>query len=324
MGRAYFIKGKIESKRKNHKKALLNFKKAIPSIIDDEYYDFLSITYSNIGFAFDSLNNYKEALSYHLKVDSIYKKNGIRNILMENSYQFLIKDAKINNNLEKQLAYTNNLIEIKEYNLTHKNSVISMFVNKQEIPNLKKEKETLESKIKTQRNYTIFFSGLMIVFLGLFIFQIKKKTLYKKQFKKLMNQKGITQNSNGTAKISLNISEEVITSILKQLHTFENNKDFLKADINLQKLANDFTTNTRYLSKVINQHKETSFSNYINQLRIHYTVEKLKSDSLLRKYTIKAIAHEVGFKNVESFSKAFYKFTKLKPSYFIKELEKQK
>ncbi|WP_416370339.1 helix-turn-helix domain-containing protein [Tenacibaculum ovolyticum] len=81
-------------------------------------------------------------------------------------------------------------------------------------------------------------------------------------------------------------------------------------------------TNTNYLSKVINQHKNTTFSNYINRLRIDYIVEKLKTDSLLRKYTIKTIANEAGFKNTESFSKAFYKFTEIKPSYFIKELEK--
>ncbi|WP_121147007.1 helix-turn-helix domain-containing protein [Tenacibaculum discolor] len=72
----------------------------------------------------------------------------------------------------------------------------------------------------------------------------------------------------------------------------------------------------------MNQYKNTSFSNYVNQLRIEYTVEKLKNDTLWRKYTVKAIAQEVGFKNAESFSKAFYKFTSIKPSYFIKELEK--
>ncbi|WP_159025502.1 AraC family transcriptional regulator [Aquimarina sp. Aq78] len=45
---------------------------------------------------------------------------------------------------------------------------------------------------------------------------------------------------------------------------------------------------------------------------------------LYRKYTVQAIAQEIGFNNSEAFSKAFYKKTGIYPSYFIKKLEKQK
>ncbi|NVK53168.1 MAG: AraC family transcriptional regulator, partial [Flavobacteriaceae bacterium] len=46
-------------------------------------------------------------------------------------------------------------------------------------------------------------------------------------------------------------------------------------------------------------------------------------DRQFRKYSVKAIAHEVGFNTAESFSKAFFKFAGIKPSYFIKELNKK-
>jgi AraC-like DNA-binding protein len=50
----------------------------------------------------------------------------------------------------------------------------------------------------------------------------------------------------------------------------------------------------------------------------------LQKDTTIRKYTIKAIANEVGFNTSEPFAKAFYKKTGLKPSYYIKKLnEKQ-
>ncbi|CAM1363503.1 helix-turn-helix domain-containing protein [Tenacibaculum xiamenense] len=88
-------------------------------------------------------------------------------------------------------------------------------------------------------------------------------------------------------------------------------------------MASKFDTNASYLSKVVNHYKQTSFSNYINQLRIEYCIEQLKNNKLWRKYTIKAIANEVGFNKAESFSKAFYKYTELRPSYFIKELKKK-
>jgi len=49
----------------------------------------------------------------------------------------------------------------------------------------------------------------------------------------------------------------------------------------------------------------------------------LKQDSRFRKFTIKAIANEIGFNTDQAFSKAFYKRTGIYPSYFIKELDKQ-
>ncbi|QTD36723.1 AraC family transcriptional regulator [Polaribacter batillariae] len=85
--------------------------------------------------------------------------------------------------------------------------------------------------------------------------------------------------------------------------------------------AKDLNSNTNYLSKIINHYKGLSFSNYLNTLRINFIISELKVNSLYRKFTIKAIAEEAGFNNPESFSKAFYKITNVKPSFFMKQLE---
>jgi len=50
----------------------------------------------------------------------------------------------------------------------------------------------------------------------------------------------------------------------------------------------------------------------------------LKDDRIFRRYTIKTISYECGFSNPESFSKYFYKKYKIYPSFFIKQLEKEK
>ena len=118
------------------------------------------------------------------------------------------------------------------------------------------------------------------------------------------------------------IPTKIINTILKLLLAFERNHEYIQNGITLSSLAKKFKTNTKYLSQIINQHKEKSFNNYINELRINYAVEKLKTDLKFRKYSINGIAEEVGFNTSESFSKAFYKNTGIKPSYFIKELEK--
>jgi len=71
---------------------------------------------------------------------------------------------------------------------------------------------------------------------------------------------------------------------------------------------------------IINHHKEKNFSNYLNDLRIEYVIKELKTNIVLRKYTIEALANEIGFNSSESFSKAFYRKTGIYPSYYIKRL----
>ena len=131
----------------------------------------------------------------------------------------------------------------------------------------------------------------------------------------------VLKNTRSKEKI-LNISDDIIASILDGLQSFEKTKQFLSLKVTLNSLAKDLNTNSNYLSKVVNHHKKTSFANYINSLRIDYFINLVKKDSTLRKYTIKAIATEVGFSNAESFSKAFVKHKGIRPSYFLKELEK--
>ena len=97
----------------------------------------------------------------------------------------------------------------------------------------------------------------------------------------------------------------------------------MSQEITLNEVAKSFGTNSTYLSKVINLEKGKNFSHYINDLRIDYTVEELKDNLRFRKYTIKAIANESGFKSAESFSKTFYKKYGIYPSYYIKQLGNQ-
>jgi AraC-like DNA-binding protein len=119
---------------------------------------------------------------------------------------------------------------------------------------------------------------------------------------------------------SIGIAEEVVQQILGKLQVFESDGGFLDSTITIQKVATVLNTNSKYLSKIINEFKGKSFVQYSNDLRIEYSIIQLKKDSKLRNYTIQALALEFGFNNAESFSTAFLKKTGIKPTYFIKEL----
>jgi AraC-like DNA-binding protein len=78
------------------------------------------------------------------------------------------------------------------------------------------------------------------------------------------------------------------------------------------------------LSKVINEQKGKTFVHYINDLRITYAVDQLQAQPKLRNYTMLSLAKEFGFNSAEAFAAAFYKRHKIKPTFFIKELENEK
>lgn len=97
---------------------------------------------------------------------------------------------------------------------------------------------------------------------------------------------------------------------------------FLKKGLTLQKLSDQFKTNSTYLSKVINQYTGKNFSTYLNDLRIEYAIQLLKTEKITQKYTIKALGEMTGFTTSKHFSDAFQVYTGLRPSYFIDELAK--
>jgi len=116
------------------------------------------------------------------------------------------------------------------------------------------------------------------------------------------------------------ISDEITKKILNDLKNFETKELFLKNDVTIRSLSKEINTNTKYLSKTVNDHKNNNFNTYLNNLRIDYTIKVLNEKPKYRNYTISSLAKEVGFNNSESFSRSFRHITGKKPSVYIKEL----
>ena len=161
---------------------------------------------------------------------------------------------------------------------------------------------------------------------NIFLRQLSKKKKYfsKKTFNTLMN--GIVEDLNQD---ELSIMDESVIYlpisklklITEQLEKFEENECFLKSSITLSNLSPKLNTNSKYLSKTINVYKKKTFTQYINDLRIEYLIEKLNTDKTFKNYTIQAIATEIGFNTPNAFSRAFFKKTGMYPSEYIKELD---
>ncbi|WP_162900343.1 helix-turn-helix domain-containing protein [Aquimarina sp. AD10] len=292
----------------------------------------LSMAYFFYGKTLSALGQEKDAISSHIKVDEIFQE--IDEIMPNNreNYEILINYYKKLGDKDNQLKYIQQLITVDSILHTNYRYLIKEVVQNYDTPRLLSEKQKIIDSLETGKktSYTII-SILGIVCLSLFILWLinrKRQKKYKRRFEELYHKKDAPEEHDTKTiiqkkKTKLTIPEESIKEILNKLTIFENELGFMRSDLSITLLAKKFGTNSKYLSKIINTYKEKSFNHYINDLRIHQSIIKLKTDSKFRNYTIKAIAEEIGFNTTDAFSKAFYKQNGIHPSYFIKELEKQ-
>jgi len=313
----------------NFKATLDSVTKALPYIIKNKdnnntlaSFYYRAKAYQGLGVKVKALENYK-------KVDSLYNLNSFISPEFSDGYVFIIDYYKEIGDKENQLKYLTTYLEIQNQFQKEYKELSVKLKNDYDLPNLVKDKESLiKSLEKDEQKYfwlIIFLIGLALSFVLISIYQNKQKKKYKLNFEKIINQTLKPEALNDTVLIQTpkkesNISSSLVKEINDKLINFEKNKLYKNSSISIQYLANDFDTNTKYLSLVINEYKNKTFINYINDLRVDNIIEELKQNKNLRKYTIAALAEEAGFNTAESFSNAFYKRTGIKPSFFVKEL----
>ncbi|MDY8135575.1 helix-turn-helix domain-containing protein [Aquimarina sp. 2201CG5-10] len=285
----------------------------------------ISSAYYYLGKSFLQKNNTSEAIRHFKKVDSVFQIEKDVSPTIRESYEHLIEHYKRKDNIKKQLFYINRLMKFDSVIYNNQSYLSKKIFKEYDIPKLNSEKELILDKMKaneaTSKKVIFFILLVLSVAIIFLIYQYNRRKQYKKRVDEILSAS--PQNIKNTdTKKQINIPEEIILTTLKGLEAFEKNQEFISKEITLSSLAKQLGTNANYFSKIINHYKDSSFSNYLNNLRIEYIVTELKTNERLRKYTIKAISNEAGFNNAESFSKAFYKLKGVKPSYFLRELNK--
>lgn len=328
--------------KKNYKAAIDSINIALPKLKSLNNIGNVFASYFYYGKAYEGLGNNQQALTNYMKVDSMYRHD--RKIITPefiDGYLFLIKHYKNSGDKTNQLKYLTTYMIIDSTLQKNYKELNKILQNDYDFPYLVKEKESLIASLKNKTKFYYWgISCLLLIIIGLVIYQQRSKKKYRLRFEKIIAESNTIKekksiiNTNECADIFIDenqiskdkikefsISEEIVTLILKKLATFEHEKGFLSSKVSVKTLSEDFETNSKYLSKIVNEYKNKTFINYVNDLRIEYAVINLQESKTARKYTLQALAVEYGFNNVESFSSAFYKKTGLKPSYFIKERE---
>lgn len=202
------------------------------------------------------------------------------------------------NSLEKYAIYNTQLTKLNEQLKVEKKGTKNHLVNKL----LEQNRIRLAKENRNIKNLSYVFSAVLV---GLILFVI----FYKKKEKV---EETITKPNL--------ISDKVENEILIKLDHFEHNKGYLNPHITIVLLAKELDTNVKYLSSILNNSKQKSFNNYINELRIEYIVKCLQEDHKFRLYKVSHLATLSGFASQSSFTTFFKLVTGTTPSVFIKNL----
>ena len=283
--------------------------------------------YLYIGLSYNKLGQESKGFEYLKKADSLYELT--KEILPVQTELFieLYNFYKKKNDFKKQIVYLNKLIYTDSIFRNNLRYIDSRIKNNLETPELLREKEELiarlEKKQRTTKSMSYWYLLVAILSLTAFLFYYGRQRTYKQRYENLIAKQTKPKTDITSQDVVTSISTSIISDILTSLEQFESKQEYLSQNISLTKLAKTFGTNSNYLSKVINLKMEKSFPQYINDLRVDYAAEELRTNRQFRRFTIKAIAEDCGFRSAESFSKAFYKSHGIYPSYYIKKLNKK-
>lgn len=270
------------------------------------------------------LKEEQKALQYLKKVDEITNESNYRLEIGE-TFTLLLDHYKKNKDQRNQLEIMKKLLRYENASNIKYSRLNHSIVKKYDIPQLIKDKDHLISEIRNDNKVftykSIAFSVFLIIIVSsLYIyFSKKRKNKYKVQLNKELEKVKVLENKEGKiVKSSKDFSAKLKKEILEKLNDFEYNKEYLKNDLTLNKVSKNLKTNSTYLSKVINMEKKKNFANYINDLRIEYCIQQIEQNKNFKHYSIRSMAKEVGFNNLQSFVTAFSKQKGCNPAEFMK------
>ncbi|WP_185287730.1 AraC family transcriptional regulator [Chryseobacterium lactis] len=241
-------------------------------------------------------------------------------------YEILTEAYLAENNTADSKKYSKLLTELKDSIKTAEKHSVNKVTTA-----IKKEKDL--EKDNTLKNYLyIFLIAILIACGGVWYYWKNRNKVLQRRFQELITklkseaeiQKEEKETEDEkTIKVSSSMAEETVNQLLSKIAKFEKTEKYLKSDITIAGLASSFNTNTKYLSVVINDHKNKNFNQYINSLRIEYITRKLYEDAVYRKYKITSLAEICGYTTPRAFQNAFKKETGLAPSDFVENLKKE-
>lgn len=280
--------------------------------------------YNSLGMAHLLGQDYETSFSYFTRAQQVGEQSGFVE-LQKQALASLIEHAKQVGNTQQYLLYNEQYMQLIEQQLSVQKKVADVLVGAYY------EKE---GAVKTAYHnyvwYSLSIGSGIVLFISLFYFRKRKyeqemevNTLPNAESPPPVQQEDVVLKLPPTSIDHGYIAKETADLILKGMQQFEENREFLKHEISLSKLASQIGVNHRYLSYVIKHHKQQDFSSYINTLRIDYIVMLLQNNPETLKYKISYLANLCGFASHSRFTITFKRIKGISPSAFIENLQEK-
>lgn len=305
----------------------------LPFLYENEDFAWATVGNFYIGKACWDKNEKQKAIRYFENIDEVFKNQNYTHPDLRESYELLIGYYESKNDKDNQLKYIKQLVKADNiYNQSYQH-LIGQIHKEYTTKDLLHIQKQLERSLFIQKYKTTLISLsavlILVVSVVVYIFQQKKmKSTAQKLIREIeeMKQKKAVFEPVKIVPKPLQIDEEKIQRLLKDLETLEKEQKFRELDITLNKLAKDFETNSTYLSSVINTYKGKNFTDYVNGLRIDFILNELYNSDYetLKILSLDTCAEKSGFSNRTTFSRAFKKEKGISPAIFLKELLKRK
>lgn len=317
-------KGHSAAFRKQYQKALALYRKGRSYKIIDKNIRTIQLFDLGMAYCFYHLKQYDSAISYSHRYIKNYEITKISKENLLTAYNILSQsyDAKDNSKkaylyAQKSLTLIASIDKIKHESLA--------FVNNYDLKKIKSESTEMlnEKKYFKLALFAIVFI-LMATVLSFYYYSRLQKKKHQRflQIIKRIREKPETNIVNNQPVSKQTMDDDFIAKTAQGLKKLEEKETYLKPTFKLAFVAQKLNTNTAYLSQYFNQVMHKSFSEYTQELRINYVLQKLHDNSHFSNYTLQAIAEEVGYKDATTFVRVFKKQTGLSPNYYIEELKK--
>lgn len=285
-----------------------------------------------------------DSASFYLKLsEELCKANHFHDILKLNYDSYV-----------RLFSQTNDLKNIKKY--TQLSAAISdSLVNKESLEMLAAMQAKYETRLKNEENKRLEAeNGLYAQLLATKDFKIKalvlvlllvlvassiillqnrtqrraNKALVKKNLEVVQREQQLSQSlANSEAekpKRDAGIPDEQKERVFAQISEYiQKEKPHLSTDFTLQELANKIGSNRSYVSSVINEKLDISFTTMVNNYRIE-EARRMLSNPDHHNLTIEAIGQAVGFNSRSAFNTAFKRYSGVTPSYYLKSVKSMK
>lgn len=301
-----------------------------------EYVRYVYLAYVNKVKALAAMRRFKEAVDELNIAERLSEEYDMKDSKLE-TYKMMAGLYDSMGNHELMSDYRNKYFQLKDTLLNYRQlaSVGEMNFLSQ-MKDIDERMEQMQRQREMQ-NALIFVIAVVTLIVVGFLILVARKNKRLRQANKVLYEKNVKILESEEQERRLRQEYEQLIAELKPaqkykdsslnedmkeelwsriLHVMETDNAIFRSDFTSEQLADLVSSNYKYVSQVINEKSNCSFSVLLNECRIKEACKRINDITGYGNLTLEAVANSVGFKSRSSFIASFKRITGLTPSEY--------